>query len=175
MSTTRFVGLAYRAHDPRWAFAPLSGEGARLRGGRFNPVGTPALYLATTIEGMFAEMGHGLARRFEPLTVCTYEIDCADIVDLSTASARESLGVEDSALAAPWALDRAEGQEPRSWTVARRFIAEKAAGLLVPSFAIGAPAEATNLVLFRWGEQAPHAVKVHDPAGKLPRDGSSWS
>ncbi len=36
----RFQGLAYRAHDPRWSFKPLSGEGAAVHGGRFNPKGS---------------------------------------------------------------------------------------------------------------------------------------
>ena len=35
----RFEGLAYRAHNPRWSWAPTSGEGARLHGGRFNAKG----------------------------------------------------------------------------------------------------------------------------------------
>ena len=52
----RFQGLCYRGHDPRWAFSPTSGEGAALHGGRFNPVGMPALYLALTIEGLFVEV-----------------------------------------------------------------------------------------------------------------------
>ncbi|TJV36829.1 MAG: hypothetical protein E5Y18_13750, partial [Mesorhizobium sp.] len=41
----RFVGTCYRAHDPRWAFKPTSGDGASSRGARFNPKGVPALYL----------------------------------------------------------------------------------------------------------------------------------
>jgi RES domain-containing protein len=35
----RLTGLVYRAHNPRWSFAPYSGEGAARYGGRFNPVG----------------------------------------------------------------------------------------------------------------------------------------
>ena len=40
----RFQGILYRALNPMRAREPLSGEGARLYGGRFNPRGTPALY-----------------------------------------------------------------------------------------------------------------------------------
>ncbi len=42
----RSTGLASRAHDPRRSFKPLTGEGAAVRGGRYNPKGAPALYLA---------------------------------------------------------------------------------------------------------------------------------
>jgi RES domain-containing protein len=34
---------AYRAHDPRWSFTSLSGDGAALYGGRYNRKGVPAL------------------------------------------------------------------------------------------------------------------------------------
>ncbi|MFV0302812.1 MAG: RES family NAD+ phosphorylase [Paracoccus sp. (in: a-proteobacteria)] len=44
----RYRGECFRAHNPRWSFEPLSGEGARRHGGRFNPPGVPALYLSTT-------------------------------------------------------------------------------------------------------------------------------
>lgn len=45
----RFAGTCYRAHDPRGAFKPTSGEGAAIRGARFNPKGLPAHYLALSI------------------------------------------------------------------------------------------------------------------------------
>ena len=46
----RLQSTFYRGHDPRWAFLPPSGEGAATAGGRFNPKGVPALYLAATID-----------------------------------------------------------------------------------------------------------------------------
>src|SRR5262245_17528962 len=89
----RFQGAGFRAHDPKWAFSPLSGDGAKAKGGRFNPIGVSALYLSLTLEGMFLEMGHGLAHRFEPLTICSYEIDVDDITDLRAERARTAAGV----------------------------------------------------------------------------------
>ncbi len=171
----RFRGVCYRGHDPKWAFSPLSGEGARRKGGRFNPVGQDALYLALTIEGLFLEQGHGLAHRFDPLTVCSYDVDVADIVDLRTAPARAKSGVTIKQLSCPWAFDVAEGRQPASWTLAAKLLQGGAAGLLVPSFARGAQADRHhNLVLWTWGEDLPHRVTVHDPAFRLPRDQSSW-
>ena len=40
----RYAGPLYRALNPVYARAPLSGRGAELYGGRFNAKGTPALY-----------------------------------------------------------------------------------------------------------------------------------
>lgn len=170
----RFRGTCYRAHDPRWAFSPLSGEGARLKGGRFNPVGVPALYLSLTMEGAVLEMSHGFARRFEPLTLCSYGIDAEEIIDLRTEANRKSEGISLADLACAWALDRANGREPASWAVAKRLIATGAAGILVPSFAIGARPDMTNLVLWKWGPDLPHRVTVYDPSGRLPKDQLSW-
>ena len=34
----RFRGIVYRAHDPRWSWPPVSGEGSRIYGGRFNRI-----------------------------------------------------------------------------------------------------------------------------------------
>jgi RES domain-containing protein len=170
----RFQGTCYRAHDPQWAFSPVSGDGAKLKGGRFNPIGVPALYLSLTLEGMFLEMTHGFVHRFDPLTICTYEVDVEDIVDLRTEDDRESASVDIAAMACPWALDLAEGREPASWTIAKKLIARGAVGILAPSFARGARSDVHNLVLWKWGANLPHRVLVHDPQGRLPKDRSSW-
>ena len=171
----RFRASCFRAHDPKWAFSPLSGDGAKLHGGRFNPKGVPALYLALTMDGMFAEMRHGLSRRFDPLTVCTYDVDVEGVVDLRTVKLRRAAGVALAELACAWALDAAAGRDPASWRVARRLIADGHAGVLVPSFAHGAKRRAANLVLWKWGADLPQKVSVHDPSGRLPKDQLSWS
>ncbi|HTN95754.1 MAG TPA: RES domain-containing protein, partial [Nordella sp.] len=62
----RFTGICYRAQDPAWSFKPVSGDGAALRGARFNPRGVPALYLALSIIGAVKEANQGLAHRIDP-------------------------------------------------------------------------------------------------------------
>jgi RES domain-containing protein len=42
----RYKGKLFRALNPFIAREPLSGRGAELYGGRFNPKGVPALYTA---------------------------------------------------------------------------------------------------------------------------------
>jgi RES domain-containing protein len=171
----RFRGICYRAHDPKWAFSPVSGEGAKAKGGRFNPIGVPALYLSLRLEGMFLEMSHGFAHRLAPLTICTYDVDVEDILDLRTNNGRNAASVKLVDMACPWALDLAEGRVPASWVLAKDMISGGAAGILVPSFARGARTDANNLVLWTWGADRPHRVVVHDPQGQLPKDQRSWS
>lgn len=169
----RLQASFYRAHDPRWALSALSGYGAAQAGGRFNPRGVPALYLASTIEGAVIEASHGFAHRFDPLTMVAYDVDVADIVDLTRADVRKAAGVELAELACGWALDLANGQEPASWRIANRLRATEA-GMLVPSFANGAREDMRNLVLWKWGPDPPHRVTVYDPSGRLPKDQRSW-
>ena len=53
-------GVAFRAHDPRWSFKPLSGDGAALYGGRYNRKGVPELYLALDAITAVREITQGL-------------------------------------------------------------------------------------------------------------------
>lgn len=170
----RFSGVCYRAHDPKWAWDPTSGAGAAAKGGRFNPVGVPALYLALSIEGMLAEMGHGFAHRFDPLTVCSYDVDVEGVVDLRSNAGRASAGVDLDHLACAWFEDRLHRRKPASWAVAERLIGEDASGILVPSFANGARPDMANLVLWTWGPDLPTRITVYDPGRRLPKDQSSW-
>jgi RES domain-containing protein len=172
----RFVGTCYRFHDPRWSFAPISGTGSAIHGGRFNPKGIEALYLALNIETAFVEISQGFAEKFKPAMLISYEVDCDDIVDLRTEADRKRARVRLADMACSWFADAAAGREPPSWAIARRFIEHGAAGIVVPSFAVAAdPARHQNLVLWNWGSDLPHGVRVFDPDGRLPKDGRSWT
>jgi RES domain-containing protein len=170
----RFVGVCYRAHDPRWSFAPLSGDGAAIHGGRFNPKGVATLYLARDPMTAVKEANQGFAHKIEPCVLCSYDVDCEDVVDLATDEGRASHGVAAQDMAIGWFSFLAEGREPPSWRLARRLMKEGAAGALVPSYATGATAQDRNLVLWDWGAQRPHKIAVFDPSGRLPRDQLSW-
>lgn len=168
-----FSGFAYRAHDPKWAFDPLSGEGAGIHGGRFNPIGVPALYLATTLGGAVLEASHGFAYRFEPLTICTYEIAAIDLADLTDDATLSDADISVDDLASPWMLERSEGLRPRSWSVHDK-LAKKWPGIHVPSFARNARPESRNIVLWRWNSGRQDRVTIFDPNGRLPKDQRSW-
>jgi RES domain-containing protein len=170
----RFVGTCYRAHDPHWSFRPISGDGAAIRGARFNPKGLPTLYLALTIMTAVKEANQGFAYRIDPCVLCSYDVDCDDIVDLRTSADWAAAEIDHEDMACAWMDFLAEGKRPPSWTICERLIAQGAAGILVPSFAPGADEADQNLVLWRWGEDPPHSVKVIDPSGRLPRNQLSW-
>lgn len=170
----RFAGTCYRAHDPRWQFKPMSGEGAAIRGARFNPKGVPALYLGLSIMTAVKEANQGFAHRIDPCVLCSYEIDSEDIADLTTQQGRDQLSTTIDEMACAWATALAQGDRPASWSIHDRLTAMGIAGILVPSFAPGAEPEDRNLVLWKWGPDLPHKVSVFDPSGRLPKDQLSW-
>ncbi|MER9214747.1 RES family NAD+ phosphorylase [Mesorhizobium sp. M0663] len=171
----RFAGICHRAHDPRWSFQPISGDGAAIRGARFNPKGVRTLYLALDIMTAVKEANQGFANRIHPCVLCSYEIDCDDIVDLRTAQGQADAGIRFEDMACAWMDFLADGKRPSSWSIHDRFVAEGKFGILVPSFAPGAGTSDQNLVLWSWGEVLPHQVKVIDPGRRLPRNHLSWS
>lgn len=168
-------GLVYRAHHPRWAWDPDSGEGARLHGGRFNPPGMAALYTSLRPETAWLEAQAGFAFKAQPMTLCAYRVDCAGVLDLTDATALAARGIDPAALGCRWAELHDRGQPVPSWLVAERLRQEGAAAVVVPSFAIGAlPERDRNLVFWRWSREPPHQVSVVDDHDRLPRDSASW-
>ena len=77
----RLTGLVYRAHNPRWSFAPMSGRGAALYGGRFNPVGMEALYTSLQVEAAWRE-AQRIRLQGAAVDDMRYRVDCEDIADL---------------------------------------------------------------------------------------------
>ena len=170
----RFAGTCYRVHDPKWSFKPLSGADAAIRGGRFNPKDVEALYLSLDIMTAVREANQGFTAKIDPCVMCCYEVDCADIVDLGGEAACAAAGVDAADMSCAWLAVASQRKEPPSWAIARRLIAAGSAGILVPSFAVGATAADRNLVLWRWASRPPHQVTVYDPSGRLPKNQLSW-
>jgi RES domain-containing protein len=101
------------------------------------------------MESAWLEAQQGFAFKAQPLTICAYDVDCADIADLGDHEARRDLGVEMDELACAWEDMAARGVEPPSWRLAKRLIAEKYAGIVVPSFAPGAGPADRNVVFWQ--------------------------
>lgn len=167
---SRYRGLLFRAHNPRWAYAPVSGEGARRHGGRFNPRGMATLYLSERIETAWLEAQQGFAFKAQPMTLCAYDVDCADVLDLTDPAILATLVIRAAELGCAWELIAAMGDQPATWALAQRLIAQGIAAIRVPSFAPGSAATDVNLVFWSWSEAPPHQVRVVDRHGRLPHD-----
>lgn len=164
----RFRGIVYRAHDPRWSWPPVSGEGARLHGGRFNRVGVPAFYASMSPATAVREaspLGHLL----QPILLCAYEVDAEPMLDALDASQRRTHAATDDELRCPgWELDMYSGITPPSQALADRLIAAGFAGMRVPSFAPGAAADDINLVFWRWSDRGPSRIVLIDDERRIP-------
>lgn len=95
--------------------APLSGEGARIQGGRWNPPDRfPALYLGLTTDVVAAEF-HRMARLnrrtvadFLPRELYRIDVSLRTVIDLRDRATAGQLGID------PWTLTG----DDRTWTQA---------------------------------------------------------
>lgn len=133
------------------------------------------LYLALDIMTAVSECTQGFSHRLQPLTMCEYDVDCAEVADLRDETGRKRHGVDLADLACGWLTCLRDRREAPSWLVAERLRNEDFCGILVPSFVPGAPESHRNLVLWQWGPDLPHKVTVYDPSGRLPKNQTSWT
>lgn len=145
----RFTGLLYRAHNPTWSRAPLSGEGAARFGGRFNRLGRPALYTSLAPETALREANQ--VGTLQPTTLVAYQADIWPLLDGRDTAALEPFGMAPAALADPSWRDRMlSGKPVPTQELAEAAIAHGYVGIIVPSYARGAPVDALGLVLWDW-------------------------
>lgn len=170
----RLARVAYRAHNPKWAWAPDSGRGSATTGGRFNPVGMPALYTSLRFETAWLEAQQAFPFKAQPMTLCAYDVDCEDVLDLTDPVTLAAHGTAHADLACPWKDLATRGLKPPSWALVERLIADGIAGIVVPSFAKGATSADVNVVFWDWGRDLPHQVRVIDDENRLPQNASSW-
>jgi RES domain-containing protein len=151
-----YRGKLYRALNPVYAREPLSGRGAELYGGRFNPKGVPALYASLSVMTALREANQ--VGNLQPI------FDCRD------EPALEAEGMDAAALAnGTWRDQMKASGEARTQAFARRLIASGYQGLLVRSFARGATGDDLNLVLWKWGNAAPARLILIDDENRLSR------
>lgn len=101
-----FAGEGWRQLSPR--YDPLSGEGARLHGGRFNPPDSfPVLYLCQSLLCALAELERLGARQaigidgLLPRSLYRYEISFTRVLDLTSEEIRAAVGVASDTLTGP--------------------------------------------------------------------------
>ena len=164
----RYRGKLYRALNPVFAREPLSGRGAEIYGGRFNPKGVPALYASLSIMTALREANQ--VGNLQPTTLVCYDADVSGMFDCRDAVALAAEGMEPAELGDPAWRDRmGAGGESRTQAFARHLMGASYNGLLVRSFAPGARAGDLNLVLWNWGDAAPCRVTLVDEEHRLSR------
>ncbi len=146
----RLQAVVYRALNPVWVRDPLSGEGARRHGGRFNPKGMAALYCTLDPVTAVREVSQ-IGQPLQPTILVSFHADIEPVFDGTDAAALAGQGMTPADLAADdWRAHMAAGREAPTQALARSLIALGHAGMLAPSFARLAPPQARNLVLWRW-------------------------
>lgn len=162
----RFQGPLYRALNPVYARAPLSGEGAKRHGGRFNPVGVAALYTSCSIMTAIREANQ--IGSLQPTTLVAYEADIGPIFDATNPAALAPYAMTDEGLAADdWRERlRQDGKSPTQ-VFAETLQGAGFHGMQVRSFAKGAGAQDSNLVLWAWGPALPHRLLLVDDEKRL--------
>lgn len=161
--------LLWRAYVPRWAYAPLSGEGAARFGGRWNRAGQSCLYAAREISTAFAEYNQGFAQH--PATLVQLVLRGARLADLTNETTLRRFGLTPEIHDCAWrdALDR--GLVPETHEAASAIQAAGFDGLIYPSFM--SPG-GTNVALWRWNAEGAPQLTVIDPDNRLPRSPASW-
>lgn len=98
LSRTTFRGTTYRHLS--WAYAPISGEGARVNGGRWNPPESfPVLYTSPSLGVIVAEIRRTAARtnvapeNLLPRRLVRYEVATQRMLDLTDADNLAPLGL----------------------------------------------------------------------------------
>ena len=163
-----YEGKLYRALNPVFAREPLSGRGAALSGGRFNPKGIPTLYTALSVMTALREANQ--VGSLQPTTLVSYDAEIASIFDCRDDGALAAQGMTADMLAAPtWRDDARATGEAKTQGFARRLMKAGHHGLLVRSFAPGSSAEDLNLVLWTWADAAPSRLVLIDDEGRLLR------
>ncbi len=165
----RIQGLAYRAHNPKWAWEPLSGEGASLHGGRYNRKGLAALYISLDPHTAIREV-QPLRRPLQPVVLCAYEVDVEPVFDSLEVQNCRDAGISEREISAPnWRMSMYSGSVPASQELAEKLIATGFAGMRFRSFAAGSGPDDLNLVLWNWGPRRPAKVVLVDDDRRLVR------
>jgi len=163
----RYTGALYRALNPVYAREPLSGRGAELYGGRFNPKGAPAIYTALDPTGALREANQ--VGSLQPTVLVSYIADLVPIFDTRDVRELERHGMTESELADPgWRTKMLEGHNVPTQEFAGRLITDGFAGILVRGFAKGASEGDFNIVLWRWSG-AGRVLEVVDDEDRLSR------
>ena len=162
-----YRGLLYRALNPIYARDPLSGEGARRHGGRFNARGTPALYLSLSPNAALREANQ--VGTLQPTTLVAYHANLAPLLDSRDGAALAAWDTTPADLADPdW-----RGRMLAGGSVPTQDLAERLVATGYVRFDHRRPTPAVprrpdcNIVLWQWNTGGDDALAVVDDEGRL--------
>jgi RES domain-containing protein len=163
-----YRGPLFRALNPIYAREPLSGRGAELYGGRFNPKGVPALYSSLTPLTALREANQ--AGSLQPTTLVSYDAEIDGVFDTRDEAALAAEGMDTASLADnTWRDQMKATGEATTQAFARGLIAKGYRAMFVRSFAPGATKDDLNLVLWQWGDSLPSRLTLIDDENRLSR------
>jgi RES domain-containing protein len=163
-----YRGPLFRALNPLYAREPLSGRGAELHGGRFNPKGVPALYSSLTVLTALREANQ--AGSLQPTTLVSYDAEVDGVFDTRDEATLAVEGIDAASLADNTWRDQMKAiGEARTQVFARGLIAKGYRAMLVRSFAPGATKDDLNLVLWQWSDSPPSRLTLIDDENRLSR------
>lgn len=119
------------------------------------------------METAINEAKQGFGSRLPPLTIVEYEVEVDSLVDLTTLGGRKLCEPWSMQLDCPWKKLAVAGEPVPTWILSDGLMSLGHNGIIVPSFAPGAPTTARNLILWRWGADLPSKVTVFDPERRL--------
>ena len=157
-----------------WAFDPLSGEGTKRYGGRFNRPETSALYTSLDLTTAWMEAQQGFPFKAQPMTLVAYDVDCANIANLNDPNTLKFLGFTSTGLACAWEDLSTQKQDPPTWKLVDRLQSLGITGVQCRSFAPGCKEQNQNLVLWKWSDTSPNLIRVIDDFERLPKSKESW-
>lgn len=161
--------ILWRAYVPRWAHAPLSGEGAARFGGRWNPVGSPTIYAARELSTAWAEYNQGFVQH--PALIAQLMLEDARLADLTDATLLKEQGISERIHLCEWRADIDAGRVPETYAVRETLLARGFNGVIYPSFM--SPG-GTCVALWQWNGEDKPKLTVTDPDERLPKSPASW-
>lgn len=132
-------------------------------GGRWNPVGLPALYTSERFETAWLAAQQGSPFKTQPLTHCTYNVDCGPLLNLCDPAIQEQVHPNPKDWMHEAWLDKKLRRKPIiAWEIAAQLMEEGFTGIRLPSQAKGVIHLDINTVLWKWSQKVPTKVRVID-------------
>lgn len=162
----QFKGFLYRALNPNYASAPLSGEGAKLYGGRFNPKGIEALYSSLSPETAIRESNQ--VGSLQPTMLVCYEANIQNVFDTNDSTLLKKYSLSTEQLAANnWRDEMNASGRSATQIFAQLLIDDGYNGLRVRSHAAGSTDLDQDLVVWCWENDATATLQVIDDESRL--------